>query len=255
MASARSEHPRIAVGKAPAAVRIQWTRPVVGARTDANTAVRRRATATREASSVARGRPRSRPGPPAERTRVHRRSDVRAHDDRTHSSMLTWCDDRAAASCGGCAAGGAARARSEGRPWGPRTPWRGRGGSGRLVGSNGGDPDAPPRRARRLRMSDPFDDRPGIRVRPGRPHREAHVPAEQPSARPQARVPRPHAHPRRAGDPQGSPPSRPGQAVGLSLRVARDPGVRCGGLPRHGRAPALRSGHRRRVRVTSTPER
>jgi|SoiMethySBSTD1v2_1073268.scaffolds.fasta_scaffold1268398_1 ribonuclease P protein component len=44
---------------------------------------------------------------------------------------------------------------------------------------------------------------------------EAHLPAEQPPSRQEARVPPPDEHPRRAGDPEVAPRPRPPQAVGL----------------------------------------
>ena len=44
---------------------------------------------------------------------------------------------------------------------------------------------------------------------------EAHLPAEQPPSRQEARVPSSDEHPRRAGDPEVAPRSRSPQAVGL----------------------------------------
>ena len=62
--------------------------------------------------------------------------------------------------------------------------------------------------------------------------REAHLPTQHPTACPQARVPRPDAHPRRSVHHQGSPAEGPQPAVGLSVggiserrafeRLARD---------------------------------
>jgi ribonuclease P protein component len=49
--------------------------------------------------------------------------------------------------------------------------------------------------------------------------REAHVPAEQPTAQEASRLPRPDAHPRRTGGAQGPSPTRPLAAVGLIWRV------------------------------------
>jgi ribonuclease P protein component len=54
-----------------------------------------------------------------------------------------------------------------------------------------------------------------VKTKSSRSTGEAHLPAEQPPSRQEARVPSPHEHPRRAGDPEGAPCSRPPQAVGL----------------------------------------
>jgi ribonuclease P protein component len=48
---------------------------------------------------------------------------------------------------------------------------------------------------------------------------ETTVPAEQPAASQASRVPAPHVHARRPGDPEGPPGQGPGPALGLTWRV------------------------------------
>ena len=65
----------------------------------------------------------------------------------------------------------------------------------------------------------PAPPRPGVRATSQRRaplHREAHVPAERPSPQAQARVPRAHVDPRRAGDPQAPPRQGAEAPLGLS---------------------------------------
>ena len=54
---------------------------------------------------------------------------------------------------------------------------------------------------------------------PRRGHREAYLPAQQPSSGPTPRVPPPHGGPRRSCRAEGAPPQGPEQAVGLIWRI------------------------------------
>ena len=101
---------------------------------------------------------------------------------------------------------------------------------------------------------------------PRRPSREAHVPAQQPQAEEEARLPQPHAHPRRPGGPPQPASARPQAPQRLTWRIrdratfealgghAFDPArTPLAALPRaarrHARACRVRRGARRRLAV------